>query len=402
MSSVDPRLTAFAFRRQRLDGSAPRAIDAVEAVVGVYSAMPGGPLSIRVRAPGATPADVRALEADRLVVRMRAMRTSAFVVPRGTAGLVAAATAVPEARFRWLLRASGVGDDELPGVRAAVLRAAADPGTPAELRARLAASGVDTGTAAWTRNGAFGPLLSLLTAFGDLVAVASGSLSSNTMRYVDRRAWLADVAAVEAGPGDVAEGGFARAWLAGRYLGAFGPARVEDLAWWAGWSRATAQAALGAHETVDLGDGLRLLAGDLPAFEGMPTLPGAITLLPKWDAWTMGYPLDGRARFIDLDVHDRVFDGDGNGLAMVLRAGRAIGAWAHRGDRGTMRVDLDLFGQLRRREREAIDSELGAIAAFLGYRGVDVREVPTVIPSRRRIRRPLDSDPGGTPSTGAR
>jgi hypothetical protein len=171
---------------------------------------------------------------------------------------------------------------------------------------------------------------------------------------------------------------------------------VDDLAWWAGWSRPTAEAALRVHETVDTGDGRLLLAIDAPAFEGAPHLADELVLLPKWDAWTMGYPVDGRARFVDLDVHDRVFDGDGNGLAMVLRAGRAIGAWTHRGERGTMQVDLDLFDPVRPRERDGIDTELAAIARFLGYHGVAVRQVPTVIPARRRIRRPLEVGPDGT------
>lgn len=399
MAAVDPRLTAFSYRRQRLDGSAPGALGALEAVVGVYSAMPGGPLSIRVRAAGTSPDGVRALETDRAAVRMRAMRTSAFLVPRTTAGLVAAATAVPAGRFRWLLRAAGVGDDELPAVRAAVLGAAAEPGTPAELRARLAERGLDGGSAPWTLGPALGRVLSLLTAFGDLAAVGGASLSSNALRYVDRRAWLGNSDDADDADGAAvthADATRARAWLAGEYLRAFGPARVDDLAWWAGWSRPTAEAALRVHETVDTGDGRLLLAIDAPAFEGAPHLADELVLLPKWDAWTMGYPVDGRARFVDLDVHDRVFDGDGNGLAMILRAGRAIGAWTHRGERGTMQVDLDLFDRVRPRERDGIDTELAAIARFLGYRGVAVREVPTVIPARRRIRRPLGVGPDGT------
>jgi hypothetical protein len=398
MASVDPRLTAFSFRRQRLDGSASDALEALASVIGVYSAMPGGPLSLRVRAPGTTPDDVRALETGRRAIRMRAMRTSAFLVPLATARLVAAATAVPTARFRWLLRAAGVADGELPAVRAALLDAAAEPGTPAELRTRLAGRGLDEAAAPWSRGEALGRVLSLLTAFGDLAAVGGPSLSSNALRYVDRRRWFA--AADGADDDDAPDRATARAWLAGEYLRAFGPARVEDLAWWAGWTRPVAATAVLAHETVEAGDGALLLAADAAALDVARALPDTITLLPKWDAWTMGYPLDGRARFVDRDVHDRVFDGDGNGLATVLRAGRAIGAWAHRADRATMQVDLDLFERAPARQREHIDAELASIAAFLGFRGVDIREVDTVIPARRRIRRPLEADPDGT-SAGA-
>jgi hypothetical protein len=381
MAPVDRRVTAFSFRRQHLDGSARSAVEVLGDVPGVYAAMPSGPLSIRVRARGVRPGDVATLETDRVALRMRAMRTSAFLVPRSHARLVGAATAVPEQRFAWLARAAGVDAGGLAEARAAVTAAAATPLTPAEIRQRLRGMPEPP---SWAEGERLRPVLSLLTAVGDVVAVGGPSLSSNAVRYVDRRAWLEDDPAP---PVDAAE---ARAWLAGAYLRAFGPARVDDLAWWAGWPKREAAAAVAAHDTVVVGDGLRLLAADVPAFEAAVPLPDAVTLVPRWDSWTMGYPLDGRGRFLDRAVHDRVFDGDGNGLAMVLRGGRAIGAWAHRGERGTMAADLDLFEPVTSSKGEAIEDELRAIAAFLGYRGLTVRDVATVIPDRRRQRRPLE------------
>ena len=166
----------------------------------------------------------------------------------------------------------------------------------------------------------------------------TGSLTSNASRYQSRTAWLAgDTEPDDPDPAD------ARAWLAGEYLRAFGPARVADFAWWSGLSGKLAAEAVAAHETVDVGDGLLLLAADEAAFEATAAIGTNVTLLPKWDAWTMGYPLDGRSRFLDRDVHDRVFDGDGNGLGMVLVDGRAAGAWLHRAAGTAMEVDLDLF-----------------------------------------------------------
>ena len=115
-----------------------------------------------------------------------------------------------------------------------------------------------------------------------------------------------------------------------------------------------------------------------------------VTLLPKWDAWTMGYPLDGRARFLDRDVHDRVFDGDGNGLGMVLVDGRAVGAWLHRASGTAMQVDLDLFDRPGGRLSNRLEAAFADLAVFLGYRRTVIRDVDTVIPNRARIRRPMD------------
>ena len=375
MGTRDPRPTAFAYRRQRLDGSAPTALAAVEAAVGVYAANPSGPLSILARAPGATADEVVGLERDGLVARARAMRTSAFLVPAATAPAVLAATVRPVDQSAWMLRAAGVAPEAFEAARAAVLAAAAEPRTTRELAAAAGLGGVDL---KW--------LVAYLVVTGDLAALGAASVTSNVSRYVARpgRAGAGAPAADAAVTPEAA-----RSWLAGAYLRAFGPARVEDLAWWSGLSRGVAAAAIASHETADTGGGLVVLAEDLAAYERATPLDDRLALLPKWDAWTMGYPVDGRERFVDRDVHDRLFDGDGNGLGAVLVAGRAVGAWIHRGARGTMEADLDLFERPSPRTRDALEARLQSYAAFLGYRSLRVRAVPTVIPDRARVRGPL-------------
>ncbi len=383
MSTPDPRLTAFPYRRQRLDGSASDALSAVEAAIGVYSANPSGPLSILARAPSATAADVLALERHGGIVRGRAMRTSAFMVPGDTAPTVAAATAQPLARFGWMLRAAGVAPEGFEAARAAVVVAAAEPRTARELREASGIDGVDVSR-----------FVSYLALRGDLAVLGATSVTSNVNRYMARSAMpVAGPAMPVAGSGVTSSPARSRteaqAWLAGAYLRAFGPARVDDLAWWAGFTRAEAAAAIAGNSTAEVEPGLLLHVADLPAYAACPPLSDDLTLAPKWDAWTMGYPLDGRARFVDRDVHDRLFDGDGNGLGAVLVAGRAIGAWGHRGVSGRMEADLDLFERPATGLRDAIGARLGSIAAFLGYRELRVRDVPTVVPDRPRVRRPL-------------
>jgi hypothetical protein len=324
------------------------------------------------------------------------MRTSAFVVPAPSMPMVATATAQPLERFAWMLRDAGVPPEAFEAARAAVVAAAVEPRTARELREAAGLPGVDVSR-----------FVSYLALRGDLVGLGAASVTSNVTRYVASLG-SAPAPGTDATPGSEAipnseavrgsapgsrpaapSRAEAQAWLAGAYLRAFGPARLEDLAWWAALTRAEAAAALAAHETVEVAPGLLLHASDLPAYEATLPLPDELALAPKWDAWTMGYPLDGRARFVDRDVHDRLFDGDGNGLGAVLVAGRAVGAWGHRGVSGRMEADLDLFEPPTPRLREAIGARLEAIAAFLGYRELRVRDVPTVVPNRPRIRRPL-------------
>jgi hypothetical protein len=388
VTAGDSRSTAFSYRRQRLDGSAPDARGAIAAVVGVYAANPSGPLSILARAPAATADQILALERDGMVVRGRAMRTSSFVVPAETAPLVRAATAQPVERFAWMLRAARVSAEAFPAARSAVLAAASEPLTARELRARTDLGDVDIGT-----------LLSYLALRGDLVSLGARSVTSSAGRYRAREAWDAqarDAWAAEAPQARAAQPAAtgpgrdeARAWLAGEYLRAFGPARIQDFAWWSGVAPTSAASALAAQDTVDVGDGLLLAAGDLPAYESAPPLRyDDLALVPKWDPWTMGYPMDGRSRFVDRDVHDRIYDGDGNAMGAILVAGRAVGAWTQRGVGGRMEAGLDPFDRWPARLRESVETRLRAAAAFLGYREVRVREVPTIIPDRPRVRRP--------------
>ncbi|MGH7424579.1 MAG: DNA glycosylase AlkZ-like family protein [Candidatus Methylomirabilales bacterium] len=84
--------------------------------------------------------------------------------------------------------------------------------------------------------------------------------------------------------------------MAGEYLRAYGPARVVDLAWWGGISKGAAAKAIEPHETVEVGDGLLLPAGDEASFGRVKRVRGTVDLLPKGDACTMGHGPDGRQR----------------------------------------------------------------------------------------------------------
>ena len=83
----------------------------------------------------------------------------------------------------------------------------------------------------------------------------------------------------------------------------------------------------------------------------MPPLdPAAIDLLPKWDAYTMGLAPDGRQRLI-ADEHLRLAYGQkgqagvlpGDGLPLVLQAGRAVASWSHRFERNGLRIEAKPF-----------------------------------------------------------
>jgi hypothetical protein len=349
MSTAQEQARWWSYGRQRLGRQAPDAEEALRDVVGVYSAHPTGPLSLHARAKSFDEHSFRRLETERLALRVPAMRTSIHIVPRRTAHLIFWATQKPMSQQRWRIRDAGISDDEYDRLRSAILRAAQRPRTARELREDL--GGSETSLT---------PVLQTMTFEGVLLRVGAQSLRSNALRYVAADAWLG-------GGLPKADTEEALTWLAAEYLRAFGPARPEDFQWWAGRAARGASDALASIETVEIGDGCLLLAGDLEDFERAEAPPGAsVHLLPKWDCYTMGYAPDGRQRFVHPDVQDRIYDADGNGLGVVLVNGTAAGSWSARLARRRMEVELDIFERPNARLKQTIVGRFEAVAALLG------------------------------------
>ena len=183
---------------------------------------------------------------------------------------------------------------------------------------------------------------------GQLVRVGAEGLRSNALR------WVRPSPAIKRASCDQA-----LKWLADEYLRAFGPARVADFAWWSGAERRHAAEALAGVDTVELDDGLLLRRQDGKAFEAAKR-PRGLDLLPKWDVLTMGYPRDGRGRFVSDDVLDRCYDFRGDGNPLILRDGRAVAAWSMKFAGKRMEVSVDWFDGPVKGVRERFE-ELGAL-----------------------------------------
>lgn len=348
MTGLLDQLRGWSLARQRLTHPANAPLDALEAVVGVYSSHPSAPLSLNVRTQDLTAASFRALESRRRVVRIPAMRVSIFLAPTSTASRIFAATAMSADQHVRRLTSRGLNLDDYRRLTPRVLAAAGEPRTPRE----LAGSAGHTGQK-------LGAVLRMLTYEGLLLRVGARSLRSDNLRYVATEAWLGRplVSDPAACPREEA-----LAWLAGRYLRAFGPARAADFAWWAGVAMGRARQAVAAHATVDVGEGLLLPAEDEAAFTGVRPPAGSVVVLPKWDAYTMGYAPDGRARFVHPEVQPRVYTGRGDGLPVVLVDGQAVGTWTFRKGAGPT---LEPFDSLGSRARAAVEARFAAIRGLL-------------------------------------
>jgi hypothetical protein len=328
----------------------------------VYSTHPSAPLTLLARTAKLNPAEFKKLEERRAAVRIVGMRGSAFMVPTASAARIFVAAGLPEARLESTLRSRGLDLETYRRLVPAVLECCATPLTPSQLKTCLP---VPEDVYMVAR---------VLARQGQILRVNTGSLRTDTLKYVATAAWLGQ-------PLEKFDRGEALAWLACEYLRAFGPARVADFAWWSGCSRREADAAFAHAPTVGR-NGLLLLEQDAQSFDRVEPLdPMRVDVLPKWDALTMGYAPDGRQRFIDdryLSLAYTSVTGSpgatsGDGLPLVLRGGRAVATWSHRFAGQKLSITVAPFPE----KKEPIDeAAFDAVGSLLSAASVEISRVP--------------------------
>jgi hypothetical protein len=350
------RLRAWTRQRQGL-GAASDPLEALRAVVGVYSSHPTAPLALAARSAGLDRAAFAGLEARRQAVRVPGMRSSIFLVPTEMAGRVWAVSERRIEKYARNLQYAGLDWEGYARIKARVLKLAGEPIATADLQRAIPIEG------------RLMTAVRLMAYEGLILRLGGATLRTDGLRYVATTAWLGRPLE----PGDPAE---SLAWLADRYLRGYGPARVEDFAWWAGVARGRAGAALAQSGAVDLGQGLLLPADQRDAYARVePADPDAVDPLPRWDAYTMGLAPDGRERLVDREHQARVYSQGGggtlpgDGFPVLLRGGRAVATWSHRFKGDRMAVEVSPFEPLPARLYESAFDEVGRV---LGASAVEV------------------------------
>ena len=313
-------------------------------LVGLHSTDPATVvLALRARLEPFAVADLEdALYERRTLLRMLAMRRTMFVAPLELAAVMDAACTralVPGERRKLvaLLEAAGVtadADTWIDRVGAETL-AALHAGGPQpasqltkvvpDLARQLVMA---TGKAYEGTIGVSTRILFLLAAQG-LIARGRplGGWTSSQYRWATMADWV--------GPQPSLDERAARADLAARWLRAYGPGTIDDLAWWAKWTKAHVKAALAdvgaVAVTADTGDDPTAAAWVLPDDLDDTALrePPPIALLPSLDPTIMGWKL----RTWYLGPHRApLFDRSGNAGPTVWVGGQAVGAWSQRRD----------------------------------------------------------------------
>jgi Winged helix DNA-binding domain len=353
--NVTERLRSWTYRRQGLGRAGAEPLETLRSIIAVYSTHPTAPLALGARCTALQPKDFTEMEQRRRVVRLPAMRQSAFMLPTETAARVFAATRLALEKHAGRLQFGGLDFESYARLTPKVLECLSKPSTPGELR-QCFPSEADVSMVA-----------RVLAREGRVLRLGA-SLRTDQLKYVATEAWLGR-------PLDDVDRQESLVWLASEYLRAFGPARLADFAWWAGTTRRAASAALEPLETAER-DGLLMLSGDCDAFDRVePVAAEAIDVLPKWDSYTMAYAPDGRQRLVDDRFLRRAYTSvsgspgatAGDGMPLVLRSGRAVASWSHRFEGNRLKVRVAPFeGQ------HLSDSAFDAVGQVLSASTVEV------------------------------
>jgi hypothetical protein len=326
-------------RRHFLVGGAQDPVELAGGLVGLHATDPVTVyLAARARLREPT---VEALEAalydDRSLLRMIGMRRTLFVLPLDLAAVVQAACtegieAAQRRRYAKLIEEGGLAKDG-----AAWLEEAAEAAYAAlEARGSAYASELSKEVPVLRERLEFGEgktwagsvgmttwVLFLLAAQGCIArGRPRGAWTSSQWSWWPAGAWLS-------APLERLEPEAARTELAARWLASFGPAEVNDLKWWTGWTLTHTRAALAAVGAVEVDldgrDGV-VLPDDL---EPDPEPEPWAALLPALDPTVMGW----KERAWYLGEHaPQLFDRNGNAGPTVWWNGRVVGGWAGRRD----------------------------------------------------------------------
>ncbi|WP_332643666.1 winged helix DNA-binding domain-containing protein [Aeromicrobium sp.] len=310
----------------------------------------------------------KALYDDRSLVRVLAMRRTVFAVPRDLVAACHAGAADTVAReqrrlLEKMLTEAEITDDPAAWVREVeeiALKAVHDAGeiTSAELGKideRLMTRFVlAPGTKYETTQGLASRLLTLMSAKGEIIrARPRGTWTSTQFRWSSLANWAPDAVAKLSVDDAAAE--IARRWLA-----SYGPATEDDLAWWAGWTKARTRAALAACEVVEVDldgqVGYVLPGDDAPTTDGEPW----VALLPALDPSVMGW----KHRDFYLGPHrSLLFDVNGNAGPTVWSNGEVVGGWAQL-DSGE--VVVNLLADVGKEASQSIDLVASSLTSLLG------------------------------------
>ena len=332
---------------------AAMVVQTIEHLVGLQAQAPFPPYyGLQSRLDGFCPDDLAALITSRSVVRIALMR--------GTIHLVSARDCLPLRRLLQPVIDRGLRGSfgkQLAGVDAAALATAgrrlveSEPMTFSRLGQALAGQWPHHPPAALAQG---------VRALVPLVQVPPRAVwgQAGPSRHTSAEQWLDQPSQPSGEPGQVLVLGLAD--LVTRYLGAFGPATVRDVAAWSGLTglKPVMEQLRPALVTFRDEHGAELF--DLPTAPRPGDGPAPVRLVAEFDNLVLSHA--DRSRVISAENTKRLYTINGVIPGAVLIDGFVGGMWRLSRSRDATTLTIEMFGPLR--ERAALEREAERVLAF--------------------------------------
>lgn len=157
----------------------------------------------------------------------------------------------------------------------------------------------------------------------------------------------------------------ARQDLLVQYLGCYGPATVQDFAYWAGFKVREAREIFGSIDTEEVkmrGRPYYVKAGDqLDVNTG--TGSDEIILLPEYDSYVMGHK--DKFRILKEVYKSQVFLPLASVAATIVKNGFVIGTWSMKKEKKLLKFQINSFETFKEEDIDLIHNEMEKIAHFM-------------------------------------
>ncbi|HEY9206900.1 MAG TPA: winged helix DNA-binding domain-containing protein [Candidatus Methanoperedens sp.] len=199
-----------------------------------------------------------------------------------------------------------------------------------------------------------------------------GEWTSNLHTYINFKKWLPSVNLEALNERE------AKKNVIFHYLSGFGPATVEDIAWWIGIARGEITEILDAMSDIvelikirGLEGMFFILKSDLEQLQGFSSGTDTMHLLPKFDPYIMGYK--NRQRIIPTEYEKRVYwSTRGEISPSILVNGHIIGTWNHKEEKNKIKITLSLFEKTNEPLLDTIKQQAERLAHFIGGKNPEI------------------------------
>jgi hypothetical protein len=357
------QVTAWRLARHNLLMRVERThmLDTVRQIGGLQAQMmSAAELQLWARVERITPSDVQAaLWTDRTLVKMWAMRGTLHLIDaRDLPLLVAALSTLKHFRRASWQKYHGVSSEELDAIIAGVRDTLNAEGMTREQLANAIAVHTHLPKLAELLRSGWGGLLKPVAFQGYL---CFGASQGQNVTFVQPQHWLGAWTPLD--PDDALKD------VARRFLGAYGPATIDEFDRWFGLEPSAARRVFRSlgDELVEVeveGWKAWALAASLPEIESASALR-VVRLLPNFDPYTIA--VAPHSQYLLAPEHKpRVYRPQGWISPVVLVDGRIEGVWEYDTTRAGIIVKLDLFAPPDAALKDGIEAEAQRLGLFFG------------------------------------